>query len=175
MHSNRARKLLVALLLLGGVTLVGVGIRHAPAQTAPQAAPLSQEAPASLEARAALTPTHPYTPTLQFLAAAGGEGGDILATQGYAYVGDGVQLSIFDVTNPSAPQRVRRMGLRGAICQMELVDNLLYVAARFGGLRIYEVSDPAHPRLLGMAAEGHTTCPFTVAGGMAYAYDRFNV
>ncbi len=175
MHSNRARKLLVALLLLGGVTLVGVGIRPAPAQTAPQAAPLSQAAPASLEARAALTPTHPYTPTLQFLAAAGGEGGDILASGGYAYVGDGVQLSIYDVSNPSTPQRVRRMGLRGAICQMELVDNLLYVAARFGGLRIYEVSDPAQPRLLGTAAEGHTTCPFTVAGGMAYVFDRFKL
>jgi hypothetical protein len=175
MHTNRARKLLVALLLLGGVTLVGLGIRPAPAQTAPQAAPLLQEAPASLEARAALPPTHPYTPTLQFLAAAGGEGGDILASGGYAYVGDGVQLSIFDVTNPAAPQRVARLGQRGSICQMELVDNRLYVAARFGGLRIYEVSDPAHPRLLGAASEGHTTCPFHVAGGMVYAFYRFKL
>ena len=180
MHTNRARKLLVALLLLGGVALLGVGIRHAPAQSSPaiQAPPAAQLPPAavlaSLEARAASTP-NPYAPTLQFLAAAGGEDGDILASGGYAYVGDGVQLSIFDVSNPAAPQRVKRMGLRGSICQMKLVDNLLYVAASFGGLRIYDVSDPAHPRLLGTAAEGHTPCPFTVAGGMAYAYEWFNV
>jgi hypothetical protein len=153
-----------------------LGVAHAPAQSSPQAAQLPPAADlAPLEARAAITPTHPYTPTLQFLTAAGGEGGDILAIQGYAYVGDGTQLSIFDASNPSAPQQVRRLGLRGAICQMELVDNLLYVAARFGGLRIYEVSDPAQPRLLGIAAEGHTTCPFTVADGMAYAFEWFKI
>jgi hypothetical protein len=180
MHSNRARKLLVALLLLGGVTLVGMGVACTPLQSSPAIPPppveqLPAVAPAPLETQPAITPTHPYTPTLQFLAAAGGEGGDILANQGYVYVGDGVQLSVFDVANPAAPQRVRRMGLRGAICQMEMVDDRLYVATRFGGLHIYDLSDPAHPRLLGTAAEGHTPCPFTVVDGMAYAYEWFNV
>jgi len=176
----RARKLLLALLLLGGATLVGLGVAHAPAQSnpaiqPPPAAQLLAVVPALLETHSAITPTHPYTPTLQFITAAGGEGGDILASGGYAYVGDGAQLSVYDVSNPAAPQRVTRLAQRGAICQMELVDNRLYVAARFGGLRIYDVSDPAHPRLLGTAAEGHTTCPFTVAGGMAYAFEWFNV
>jgi len=173
MRTIHARKLFLALLVFSGMILVGFAIAHSPAQG--NSLPASQAAVNSIEARAAITPTHPYTPTLQFITAAGGEGGDIVAANGYAYVGDGTQLSIFDVSNPAAPQCVTRLAQRGAICQMELVDHLLYVAARFGGLRIYDTSDPARPRLLGIAAEGHTTCPFTVAGGMVYAFDRFKL
>jgi hypothetical protein len=178
MHTIRARQLFLALMVLGGITMVGFAVFYTSAQVAqssPPQAPILPVMQPFLATGTALTSTHPYTPTLQFITAAGGEGGDIVSGDGYVYVGDGVQLSVFDVSNPSAPQRVSRMGLRGAICQMELVEKRLYVAARFGGLRIYDMSDPAQPRLLGTAAEGHTTCPFTLAGGMAYAFEWFKV
>jgi hypothetical protein len=176
MCTTHARKLFLALLLLGGVTLVGLAIAYSPAAAVPgNLAPTSQAAAYSISAQAVLTPTHPYTPTLQFITAAGGAGGDIVAGNGYAYVGDGVQLSVYDVSNKNAPLRVARLGLRGAICQMELVDNLLYVAARFGGLRIYEVSDPAQPRLLGVYADEQITCPFYVAGDLVYAINDFRL
>jgi hypothetical protein len=170
MHTIRARQLFLALLVLGGVALVGLAIAYHPAPiTVADAAPAAQP---SLEARAVLTPTHPYTPTLQFITAAGGGGSAIVSGDGYAYVGDGVQLSIFDVSNPNAPQWVRRLGLRGAICQMQLAGSRLYVAANFGGLRIYEVSDPAQPRLLGVYAEEQITCPFYAAGDLVYAVNK---
>jgi len=173
MSTIHARKLFLALLVFSGLTLVGLVVVHSPAQGNPL--PVSQTAVNSIEAQAAITPTHPYTPTLQFITAAGGGGSDIVSGDGYTYVGDGVQVSVFDVSNPWAPQRVRRLGLRGAICQMELVDNLLYVAARFGGLRIYDVSDPAQPRLLGVYADEQITCPFYVAGDLVYAVNKFKL
>ena len=72
---------------------------------------------------------------------------------------------------PAAPQRVSAAGCAGRSARWEpwITGCTSSPIAPVPS----QVSDPAQPRLLGIAAEGHTPCPFTVADGMAYAYEWF--
>jgi len=67
----------------------------------------------------------------------------------YAYVGNGCVLDILDVSDISAPERVGRVTLPSAIRGIHVVDGYAYVADTDDGLRIVDVSDPAHPMEIG--------------------------
>ena len=93
------------------------------------------------------TTTH-YTPTLKFVSSMGGDHGDIVLAGDYAYVGNGAELSVVDISNPSQAHEVRLLRLPGVIYDLAVEANNLFVAAGYGGLLIYDISAPAAPKQL---------------------------
>jgi hypothetical protein len=103
---------------------------------------------------------------------------DIEVVGGLAYVpvccfsGPVSMLGIIDVSNPATPVTISRLRIAGTAVSVEVVDDLAYVAAGFGGLRVIDVSNPGAPVELG--AFGYLTgFAFGVAvmGDLAYIAD----
>ena len=96
-----------------------------------------------------------------------------VAVQGnYAYVGVGLRLMMLDVSNPAA---LREVGASTPfpyfVEDVAIGGKFAYVAAGGGGLRVVDISDPAHPNEV-----GHWTSPgyaegVAVAGGVVYLAD----
>ena len=70
-------------------------------------------------------------------------------TYQHAYVAADTTLTIFDISDLSAPQRLGSYSFPEKIWGFVVADRLVYVAADFFGLGILDVSDPATPVLLG--------------------------
>ncbi|MGB3219680.1 MAG: hypothetical protein WBD79_19985, partial [Anaerolineae bacterium] len=107
----------------------------------------------------------------------GGPTDAVAVLDGYAYIGIGPRLVILDIHNPDAPTVV---GQSWFLIFSEVLDiavaheppgsgaTLAYVAAGERGFHIFDVSDPAHPRLLGSCYNGLNARGVAVAGSLAY-------
>jgi hypothetical protein len=72
---------------------------------------------------------------------------------GYAYVGTGSRLTIFDIRDPAAPVAVGRSeGLPGPIQDIAVTGPLAVLALGDAGLAIVETADPRQPRVASLAA-----------------------
>ena len=80
-------------------------------------------------------------------------GGSVWAVEvegDYAYVGQGGCLVILDVSDPSSPQAVGKVGgLPGYIYDIDICGTCVYLVGYSGGLEIVDVSTPESPVLLG--------------------------
>jgi hypothetical protein len=94
------------------------------------------------------------TPPIQFgvIDAGGGALSAPLAQGNYLYVGTGVTLTTWDMTDPSQPVIANRTSSApspGPVRALALVGGYLYAAWNTtldtGGITIYSISDPAHP------------------------------
>lgn len=72
----------------------------------------------------------------------------VLAGDGVVYVGAN-GLQIVDVNAPAQPVILASMPMPGSPYGMALQDGFLYSAVFYGGYLVHDVSDPAHPRLVG--------------------------
>ncbi|MDA0346456.1 MAG: hypothetical protein O3C20_03535 [Verrucomicrobia bacterium] len=90
-----------------------------------------------------------YGPVLHGIAELGsGPGLSIDVQDNFSYsVGDGI-LTIVDVSNPSAPKVVGRLENLGITRQIQVRDDIAYIASRGDGLFIVDISDPSQPSLL---------------------------
>ena len=134
--------------MLLACTLSGIGLltlfKIAPTASAAN----SPEHQVQNTARSPLHTTTRYTPTLQFVSSMGGDHGDIVLAGDYAYVGNGAELSVVDISNPGLAHEVHLLRLPGVIYDLAVEANHLYVAAGYGGLLIYDISAPATPKQL---------------------------
>jgi len=74
---------------------------------------------------------------------------DVAVGGGHAYVACNGGVTIYDVSDPEAPQLLTEPGwMPGAAFGLSLVDSTLFVAAPENGLIIADVSDPANPEIL---------------------------
>ena len=64
----------------------------------------------------------------------------------YAYVGAGGALVIFDISNPEDPTFVSKNYTSGVVQDIALLDNHVFVATKFNGLWIIDISDPNNPQ-----------------------------
>ncbi len=62
-----------------------------------------------------------------------------------AYLGSGSTFVVLDVSNPAAPSALGSTVVPSAISKIAVSGSVAYVAAGAAGLRILDVSDPAHP------------------------------
>jgi PKD repeat protein len=62
-----------------------------------------------------------------------------------AYLGSGSTFVVLDVSNPAAPSALGSTVVPAAISKIAVSGSVAYVAAGAAGLRILDVSDPAHP------------------------------
>ena len=67
----------------------------------------------------------------------------------YAYIGEGVNLTILDVSNPTSPVVRSRTRLPDFVSGVSVSGGLAYVADAYNGLQIIDVSNPAAPTLRG--------------------------
>jgi len=168
--------------LLLACTLSGIGLltlfKIAPTASAAH----SPEHQVQNTARNPLQATTHYTPTLQFVSSMGGDHGDIVLAGDYSYIGNGAELSVVDISDPSLAHEVRLLRLPGAIYDLAVEANHLYVAAGYGGLMIYDISAPAAPKQLAhypTEQPVYTLYPdgdllYAVTVGLFQAYDISN-
>lgn len=93
----------------------------------------------------------------------------------YAYVGEGTQLTILDVSNPAAPVVAGKSPVFLDVVQDVTVEgNYAYVSLGYEGIAILNITDPSAPIIVGTLAmplyshAGDTV----VAGQYAYVYDN---
>jgi len=79
----------------------------------------------------------------------------VIADSNYIYIGTGGMIIIADMTDPSAPVEMSRIGTPGAVWKLFRSGNFLYVANKMGGLRIIDVSDPLSPVEVGSFEKPH--------------------
>lgn len=96
------------------------------------------------------------------------------AVQGnYAYVGEGRNLLVLDVSTPSSPSRVGKVTLPGVVMDVALLGQYAYVAALEGGLQVVNISNPTAPSICGFYST--TNRPWAegiaILGGLAYVAD----
>jgi hypothetical protein len=96
-----------------------------------------------------------------------------LAVQGnYAYMGEGRNLIVVDVSTPSSPSRVGKITLPGIIQDIAIFNNYAFVADTEGGLQVVNITTPSTPTIAGFYATTNSLASsVTIYGGRAYVTD----
>jgi hypothetical protein len=89
------------------------------------------------------------------------------------YVGCGASVLIYDVSQPTAPQRLGAYRTEGEVSGLCARGDRLYVAAMLEGVLILDVSDPGNPTRLGVVenAAGGAAMSVFVRNDTAYVAD----
>jgi hypothetical protein len=98
-------------------------------------------------------------------------GGDCDAVQvvgRYAYISEGGQIRILDVTNTSSPIPLGRVYVADWVDDIRVSGTRAYVAAEHSGLQIIDVANPSAPRLLGSFQTPDMAIGVDVLGSYAY-------
>jgi hypothetical protein len=78
------------------------------------------------------------------------------------------QLSMIDVTNPTAPVLRGGYSVIGQVISTQMVGGVAFIAAGLAGFQIVDVSDPATPVLLGTYTAAGPISHVQVRGNLAY-------
>ena len=111
----------------------------------------------------------PRHPRKAAVAPVSGSAWDVEVSDGIAYVANANTVSVIDVTSPETPVVLAAVGPAGI--GIDVVGSLVFVAASDHGLRVLDVSDPAHPRALGSLETASGAWEVTVVGTLAYLAD----
>ena len=96
-----------------------------------------------------------------------------VAVQGnYAYVGEGRNLLVVNVSAPSSPSQVGRVLLPGVVRSVALFGQYAYVADEEGGLQVVDVSIPSAPVVRGYSPTQGWADGIAIFGGRAYVADE---
>lgn len=90
---------------------------------------------------------------VQKLGSAGGVSQAVTHDGNYAYVGQGHELVIIDISQ-AQPSEIGHVRLPGVAGQIEINNGYAYVTTHAGGLAIVDVRDPARPNLAGQWPDG---------------------
>ena len=88
-----------------------------------------------------------------------------------AYIGEGSELTVLDVSNPAAPTRIGGLTTHERVQDIELAGSRLYLTDDHDGLLIVDVADPGHPALLGNIDTPGEAYDVQVVGNRAYIAD----
>ncbi len=102
----------------------------------------------------------------------GGGTNTVFAVNGKAYIGEGVRLTVLDVSNPAQPTVLGKGLPFPDIVQGIFVEgSRAYVAAGFSGLHIIDVTNPANPVEVGSYDSPGDAVGVYVVGATAYLAD----
>jgi len=107
----------------------------------------------------------------------GGYGGsyyDIAYDNEYVYVGNFQGLSIFDVSDPSGPEKVGFISLEGGVKDVIIESDYAYIANGENGLVVVDISDPTDPQYAGGYNTAGESYGVNINGGYAYIADLEN-
>lgn len=108
----------------------------------------------------------------------GGAGGGVptVAISGQrALIGEGTQLTILDISNPTAPVRLGGYTTREQVQDIEISGTTAYVTDDHDGLLIFDIGNPAAPRLRGQHNTPGHALDVQVVGTRAYIADFFSL
>ena len=123
---------------------------------------------------AAPTPARAQTPAFDEIALLPGPADLIEASEGRAYVASERTLTVYDLSDLTAPRRRGSYTFPEKIWGFVVRDELVYVAADFFGLGIVDVSDPDTPRLLGSVKTPGQVKDVDVSGDRAVLADHMS-
>jgi len=92
----------------------------------------------------------------------------------YAYVGQGPDLVVLDISNPSQPLELGRIDTSDTICDIIISGSYAYVADKDKCLVIIDISDPAAPTRAGSYNTAGDVYGVAVSGRYAYVTDGRN-
>jgi hypothetical protein len=90
-----------------------------------------------------------------------------------AYLAEGSQLTVLDVSTPSAPRRLSSYPTTDVIMDAEIAGSLLYLAVELGGVLIFDLRDATQPQLLGSFNTDGEALQIKVVGTRAYVSEGF--
>lgn len=93
---------------------------------------------------------------------------------GYAYLGDGPTLRVYDISDPAAPAAAGSVALPANIYDIEIAGSVAYAAMDFDGLATVDVSNPAAPRVLGTFTTPGQALSVSVSGTTAAVTNRLS-
>ena len=93
-----------------------------------------------------------------------------VAVQGrYAYIGLGPRLAVVDISNPARPALVGQSTiLPDGVSDVVVSGRRAYAAAVDAGLRVLDISDPAHPHEVGAYDTPQSAWGVAISGTLAY-------
>ena len=92
----------------------------------------------------------------------------------YAYVGQGQDLVVLDVSNPSQPFELGRIYTLDFVYDIKISGSYAYFADHWDGLVIVDVSNPAAPTLTSSYNTAGCALGVAVSGSYAYVADYYN-
>ncbi len=101
----------------------------------------------------------------------GGACNAVFVQRNYAYIGEGSNLTILDISDPSNPEPMGKVLLPGIVYGVYVSGNHAYVADKYEGLRIVDVSIPSSPREVGYYDTPGWARSVYVSGNYAYLAD----
>lgn len=91
----------------------------------------------------------------------------------YAYIGQGQDLVILDIANPSSPVSVGRIMTKNLISGVKISGNYAYVASDDNGLVIIDIKRPSSPVLKGSYDTVGYADNIEVSGNYVYVANSF--
>lgn len=96
----------------------------------------------------------------------------VVEAPGHLYRAAGAHLEIYSAPLDGAVTPIGGVWMDSRILDLERVGDRLYAAAGAAGLRVYDIADPASPRLLGGHPSADTATALRVVDDVAYVAER---
>jgi hypothetical protein len=97
---------------------------------------------------------------------------NLTVTGEFAYVKSGTVLQIIDLSAPANPRPVGSIGVGSLdFKKMAVAGDYAYLASGNGGMRVLDVSDPAHPQMVDTLANGGWVTDVAATDRHAYLLD----
>ena len=109
---------------------------------------------------------------MDLVGSAGGSGFGVAVQGNYAYIGEGRNLLVMNVSTPSSPSQVGRVLLPGVVRGIALFGQYAYVADEDGGLQVVDISVPSAPVVRGFHPTTGSSDGVAIFGGRAYVADE---
>ncbi|MEO0004862.1 MAG: T9SS type A sorting domain-containing protein [candidate division WOR-3 bacterium] len=84
-------------------------------------------------------------------------------------------FEVWDVTDPSAPNRLARFNIPGAVLDIAVRDSLAYLTCGDSGLRIFDLADLSHPREISHCLLPHAARFITLDWPYCYISGEFTM
>lgn len=109
---------------------------------------------------------------IDLVGSAGGSGFGVAVQGNYAYIGEGKNLLVMNVSTPSSPLQVGRVLLPGVVRALALFGEYAYVADEDAGLQVVDISTPSAPVIRGFYPTTNSSDGVAVFAGRAYVADE---
>ena len=113
----------------------------------------------------------PQAENVELVGSIGGPVRAVAVNGDYAYVGEGRQVTILDVSDPAAPEVLAKLRLADVVRGIAVSGSLVYAVAGIDGFQVIDVSDPSAPVRVGFYKTPGQARGVAVSGTVAYVAD----
>ena len=110
---------------------------------------------------------------LSLVTAVSGDCYSLDVSSNYAFIGEGRNLVVVNVSSPSSPSRVNSILLPGTVYDIKIWGNYAYIANGEAGLQVVDISTPSSPKICGysLISSNVGANGITISGGRAFVAD----